>query len=319
MSHVLNNPKSCRNNQHYFCFGCIGQHLENSHTCPECMEELTPATLVEPPRVLPNMILALRIKCNHSARGYQLDRLQNHVDQCGFGPATCRNEGCGAIVNRSDKVQHETELCKFRTIECSGCEELKKQVDELKRIQEMAKTNTEEKERSFVEKQREMDEKQIEMCKKQREMEENQREVDRKIAEMMGNQLKMKEAVKRALKEGACKIEEIFDEVQIDSASPAQNTQSSKSHIFLSPQSHCPRINFDVILMGGETTDRMVLNSEEMYTSKEGQWIDLPPMVIPRASASSVVHENQVFSLVEKLILIPRRKRRRSQPIALKF
>ena len=165
MSHVLSNPKSCRNNEHYFCFGCIGQHLENSHTCPECIEELTPATLVEPPRVLLNMILALQIKCNHSARGCQLDRLQNHVDQCGFGPATCGDEGCGAIVNRSDKVQQETELCKFRTYECSGCEELKKQVDELRRIQEMAKTNTEEKKRSFVEKQREMDEKQKEMYK----------------------------------------------------------------------------------------------------------------------------------------------------------
>ena len=47
--------------------------------------------------------------------------------------------------------------------------------------------------------------------------------------------------------------------------------------------------------MGGESTDRKVLNSVEMYTSKEGQWINLPPMVIPRASASSVVHENEVI------------------------
>ena len=159
----------------------------------------------------------------------------------------------------------------------------------------MAKTNTEEKERSFVEKQREMDEKRKQMYKKQREREEKQREVDRKMAEMMGNQLKMKEVVKKALKEGACTIDKIFDEVQIDSASPVQNTQSSQPHIFLSPQSHCPRINFDVILMGGETTDRKVLNSVEMFTCKEGQWIDLPPMVIPRASASSVVHENEVI------------------------
>ena len=60
---VLNTPKSCRNNQHYFCSGCIDEHLKNSHTCPECMEELTPATLVQPPRVLLNCILELRIKC----------------------------------------------------------------------------------------------------------------------------------------------------------------------------------------------------------------------------------------------------------------
>ena len=290
---VLNNPKSCRNNQHYFCFGCIGQHLENSHTCPECMEELTPATLVEPPRVLLNMILALRIRCNHGARGcpeyVQLDRLQNHVDQCGFGPTTCGNEGCGAIVNRSDKVRHETELCKFRTIECSGCEELKKQVDELKRNQEMARKNTEEKERNFVEKQRELDDKKKEIDKKQREMDQKQGDMERKMAEVIENQLKMKEAVKKALKEGACKIEEIFNDVQIDSEPP------TKPHIFLSPQSHGFRINFDVILMGGESEDEKVLNSVEMYASKEGRWIDLPPMVIPRTSASAVLHENQVI------------------------
>ena len=289
---VLNNPKSCRNNQHYFCFGCIGQHLENSHTCPECMEELTPATLAEPPRVLLNMILALRIKCNHSARGcpeyVQLDRLQNHVDKCGFGPATCGNEGCGGIVNRCNKVRHETELCKFRTYECSGCEELKKQVEELKRNQAIAKKNTEEKERKISERQRELDE-------EQRKMDEKQRDMERKMAEMMENQLKMKEVVKRALKEGACKIEEIFNDVQVDLAPPSQNTQSLKPHTFLSPQSHVPRINFDVILMGGKIEYNEVLNSVEMFTSKEGRWIDLPPMVIPRASASSVVHENEVI------------------------
>ena len=296
---VLNNPKSCRNNQHYFCFGCIGQHLENSHTCPECMEELTPATLVEPPRVLLNMILALRIKCNHSARGcpeyVQLDRLQNHVDQCGFGPMTCGNEGCGAIVNRSDKVRHETELCNFRTIECSGCEKLKKEVDELKRNQEIAKKNTEERKEILL-KNREkwMTSKKKLIKSRKKWMTSKEIWKEKWLKWKMENQLKMKEGVKRALKEGACKIEEIFD-VQVDSAPLAQNTQSSKPHIFLSPQSHCPRINFDVILMGGEATDGKVLNSVEMYTSKEGQWIDLPPMVIPRASASSVVHENEVI------------------------
>ena len=289
---VLNNPKSCRNNQHYFCFGCIGQHLENSHTCPKCMEELTPATLVEPPRVLLNMILALRIKCNHRARGcpkyVQLDKLQNHVDHCGFGPATCGNEGCGMDVNRSDKVRHETELCKFRTILCSGCGELKKQVEELKRKQEMAKKNSEEiqtkmveKQREMEEKQKEIDEKQREMDEKQREMNEKQKEVDRNIAAVMESQLKIKEA----LKDGACKIGKIFDDLQLDSL-PARNP----------PQNLGSRINYDIIIMGGSGDfDEKITNSVEFFSCKEGRWIDLPPLVVPRLLASSVVYKNQVI------------------------
>ena len=158
---VLNNPKSCGNNQHYFCSGCINEHLKNSHTCPLCMEELTPATLVQPPRVLLNCILELRIKCIHSQRGcpehVQLGRLLNHVDECGFAPAQCENEGCGAEVNRFEKAYHETELCKFRKVECYGCGKLMKQVEELR---------------------------------------ENQRITDRKLADVLEDQLRMKDVIK---------------------------------------------------------------------------------------------------------------------------
>ncbi len=202
---VLNNPKGCRNNQHYFCFGCIGEHLKNSHTCPECMEELTPATLVQPPRVLLNCILELRIKCSYSNRGcleyVKLGNLQTHVDQCGFAPAKCGNEGCGAEVNEREKVRHETELCKFRKVECYGCGELKKEIQELKRNQEKIKN---------------MEEKQIEM--------------DRKMAEVLDIQSRIKEGVKEAFKESLNKIESIFDATQSDSRS-TQSAQASKPDV----------------------------------------------------------------------------------------
>ena len=136
---VLNNPKSCRNNEHYFCFGCIGEHLKNSHTCPECMEELTPETLGTPPRVLLNCISELRIKCDYVERGcsdpVQLGRLQNHLDQCGFAPVTCGNDGCEMQVNTKDRIHHETELCEFRRVPFAEYAELKAQVLEMEREQ----------------------------------------------------------------------------------------------------------------------------------------------------------------------------------------
>ena len=132
---VLNDPKSCRNNQHYFCFGCIGQHLANFHTCPECMEELTPETLGTPPRVLMNCIAELPIKCNYSERGcsdrVQLGRLQNHLDQCGFAPVTCGNDGCEMEINKRDRIHHETELCEFRRVRCHNCGEIGEEMVKL--------------------------------------------------------------------------------------------------------------------------------------------------------------------------------------------
>ena len=169
---VLDNPKGCRNNQHYFCFACIGRHLKNNHTCPTCMDELTPETLVDPPRVLLSIIQELRVKCSYSTRGcpeyVQLGRLQNHVDECLFAPAVCENEGCGKEVNKGDKVRHETEQCKFRTLDCHGCAELKKEMQDLRRNQEKAV----------------------------KRMDEHQEEMDRRMAVMVE---RVKEGVKEIL------------------------------------------------------------------------------------------------------------------------
>ena len=268
---VLNNPKSCRNNQHYFCSGCIGEHLKNSRTCPECLEELTPETLVQPPRVLVNCILELRIKCIHSQRGcsehVQLGRLQSHVDKCGFAPAQCENEGCGAQVNRDVKIRHESELCKFRKIECYGCVELKKEIQELRKSQE--ETN--------------------------KKLQAQQIEMDRKMAKVLENQLRMKEGVKEALQESLDKIETIFNDDSQSDCLATQNPQAPKPHVAQSPQQIGCRINQDIFVMGGEKKDGKPTNCVEKFCSKEGRWVDVAPMVVPRVSASSVVFNNQVI------------------------
>jgi hypothetical protein len=244
------------------------------------MDELTPATLVEPPRVLLNCILELRIKCGYSNRGcpeyIKLGSLQNHVDQCGFAPAKCENEGCGAEVNKCEKVRHETELCKFRKVECYGCGELKKEMQELKRSQEKANKNLEE---------------------TRKEMDEKQREMDRKMAVVMENQLRIKEGVKEmriAMVSSLDKMESIFNDAQIDSP-PTQGAQASKPHVIQSTLQIGPPINHDVIIMGRTDKDGKPTNSVEKFCCKEGRWVDLAPMIVSRESASSVVLDNQVI------------------------
>ena len=47
--------------------------------------------------------------------------------------------------------------------------------------------------------------------------------------------------------------------------------------------------------MGGEKKDGKPTNSVEKFCSKEGRWMDVVPMVVPRVSASSVVFNNQII------------------------
>jgi hypothetical protein len=106
---VLKNPQACENKEHTFCRACILLHLGNSHTCPECRENLSPETLKNPPRFLMNCLSDLRIFCDYRSRGCPEDvRLENlpiHVDQCEFAPVECGR--CGVVVNRKDKDKQE--------------------------------------------------------------------------------------------------------------------------------------------------------------------------------------------------------------------
>ena len=133
---VLRDPRTCNNKEHPFCLSCITQHLRNSHTCPECREHLTPETLKDPPRFLKNILSELKIKCEYNARGCPgfvlLGNLQNHVDRCGFAPVMCGNEGCGTVVNKRDKENHERDLCHFRIPKCHDCRDIKAGQAEMK-------------------------------------------------------------------------------------------------------------------------------------------------------------------------------------------
>ena len=115
----------CRNNEPLFCRDCITEHLStNSHTCPECKEDLTVET-VRRARVISNILSELKINCDFSHRGCQeyirLEELDSHIESCGFAPVKCSNEECEMIVNKREIIHHESTVCEYRKAKCHNC------------------------------------------------------------------------------------------------------------------------------------------------------------------------------------------------------
>ena len=132
---VLKDPVLCLRNQHCFCRSCITKHLENSLRCPTCADELTVATLAEPNRMVKDYLNELNIHCVYNNRGcheiVQLEHLDNHEATCGFTPAVCTNQGCGATLNQGDLIHHQRELCEFRKLKCHWCGEMTKTLADM--------------------------------------------------------------------------------------------------------------------------------------------------------------------------------------------
>ena len=119
---VLKDPRTCRNNEHVFCLGCISEHLRvNSETCPECKEDLTVATLRRP-RLVNNYLSKLKINCDHASRGCLeficVGDLESHAGSCGFAPVLCSNKNCGMVINKKEREHHETLFCEYKKQDC---------------------------------------------------------------------------------------------------------------------------------------------------------------------------------------------------------
>ena len=123
---VLKDPMQCDNNEHYFCSGCIKEHLKKtSHSCPVCQDKLTVETLRKAPRIVGDCVSRYKISCDYATRGcdevLELGTLQTHVQDCDFMPVSCSNEGCDKIISKRDVKHHENELCQFKTTTCDDC------------------------------------------------------------------------------------------------------------------------------------------------------------------------------------------------------
>ena len=266
---VLKDPVMCRNNEHLFCRDCITEHLNaNSHTCPECNEDLTVETLRRA-RVISNILSGLKIKCDYSERGCQesirLDELDSHVENCGFAPVKCSNEECEMIVNKREIIHHESAVCEYRKVKCHSCGKIEQDVEEMKEKMEKMKEKMEGKIEGMDEKMGEIKEKMLEM--------------DEKVAEKMEGITTDVEEVKRLMVQMFEKLRFLENTIQISSAVNYASTSLME----------------DILVAGGWDADGNELKSVEKFSWKKNAWERVCSMNVGRVGATSFVYENQVF------------------------
>ncbi|XP_028414513.1 kelch-like protein 40b isoform X2 [Dendronephthya gigantea] len=307
---VPKDPRLCQHKDHIFCFAHISRHLvQNSQTCPVCRDPLTQETLRRPTGFLKNYWEGLKIKCDHHERGcpdyVRLEHLSKHVEECGYAPVMCRNEGCDTQVNRRDIETHEKNFCQFRLAKCHDCKNIKKNVDEtnvritaietkleeMKRKQDEIKINVDEIKASQVETSVQMTaigSIQDEMKRKQDEMKKNQNEMKTSQNEMKRNQEEMKQSMNE--------MREQFERIMMMMNQTFQGNNTNKNGASAMNQTG-PVNNQDVIIIGGRygLGEDKVLNTVEKYNIVEGKSTVLLRLNHPRTSSASCVYNNDVF------------------------
>ena len=278
---VLKDPVMCRRNQHYFCRGCITEHLRrNSHTCPTCADELTVDTLTDAPRIVTDYLNERKIRCDYEDRGcrelVQLQNLNRHVAECGFGPVVCGNQGCGQTISKRDRTYHESELCQFRKLKCHNCEEISTMMAGMETKVANIDMKLDKMEAGTSTKIAHTDTKLETINTNMANMEAKFEAVNNEIREMRMslNEMKdgfdhLKEAVLEKIESKERKQEEITRDV-----SGAESGGKENQHIFVAGG------------VGGK--------SAEIFNYPKRLWSLLKPMPKNRSKASSFVYNNHV-------------------------
>ena len=276
---VLKDPVLCPKNHHCFCRGCITKYLENYQKCPTCADRLTVQTLVEPQRMVKQMLNALNIHCVYVDRGCQeileLQNLDSHEATCGFTPAVCTNQGCGATVNQRDLIHHESEVCEFRKLKCHSCGEMTKTLTNMeKRIANVEKNM----ETNFKNIQTNMAKMDTRMANVEKNIEKNMQKMEKNIADkfdiinhnVTGSQTALIEAFNE-MKDVLLKMEDKIEE----NTRKVRNTPSGDRE--------------NIIVAGGLGTDYV-----EMFNWRQRTWSPLQSMPKQRFGATSFVYNNHV-------------------------
>ena len=299
---VLKDPVLCPRNQHCFCRGCITKHLENSRRCPTCADELTEETLIQPPRMVKDYLDELNIRCVYRDRGceeiVQLQHLDQHEDSCGFTPAVCGNQGCGAILNKRDLIHHESELCEYRKLKCHSCEEMTKTLADVKKQTTRMETNQKNMETKLVNLEKNL-EKNMETQIKNTDttmkntaiMETRMANVETRMANVETKMVQMKtdlegklDAVNNEVKGLRRALVEAFNEMK-DVLVKMDGKKEENARKVSGPSGD----RENIIVAGGVGND-----SVEMFNWRQRTWSPLQSMPQQRWGATSFVYNNQV-------------------------
>ncbi len=293
---VLKEPRMCRNNEHIFCLDCISEHLRvNSQTCPECNEHLSVDTLRRA-RLASNYLSKLKINCDHASRGCPeftcLEDLEAHVANCGFAPVLCSNAECGMVINKQERVHHETAVCQYRRVKCHDCGQVQQVVGKL--------------EGSLME----LDGKVEATNKEMKEMKNNQDEMkkivgilDGKVEAVKNSQDQLKQdqqEVKKEVKdvkESLSKVNKDVDDVKV----MMMQTLEKFNMLELMNKLPCPTEGVlntprEVILIaGGNGPAKNTGKSTEIYSWEKNGWFELSQMNEEHNGASSFIYNDQIF------------------------
>ncbi len=261
---VLKDPVLCPRNHHCFCRACITKHLENFQRCPTCADELTVETLAEPQRTIKDILNEMNIHCIYISRGcqeiVQLQHLDQHEATCGFTPAFCTNQGCGATVNQRDVIHHQSEVCEFRKLKCHSCGEVTKTLQDIdERI-----ANVEKNVASMGTK----------IANMETNMERNTEDMERKF-EAVNNEVR---GLKTVLVEGFDEMKNVLVKMEDKKDENARKVRDAPSG---------DREN--IIVAGGKGTD-----SVEMFNWRQRTWSPLQSLPKERWGATSFVYNNHV-------------------------
>ena len=285
---VLREPVLCPRNHHCFCRSCITKHLENSRRCPTCADELTVETLAEPQRMVKDYINELNIHCIYIDRGcqeiLQLQHLDNHEATCGFTPAVCTNQGCGATLNQRDLIHHQSELCEFRKLKCHSCGEMTKTLASMEERIANVENNVAKIE-NIVTMETDIKNTQTDMATNVANMETRMANMETNMADMKTDMEEKLEAVNNEVKGLKTALIEGFDEMKDvlvkmedkieENTRKVRNTASGDKE--------------NIIVAGGYGTD-----SVEMFNWRQRTWSPLQSMPKQRYGATSFVHNNHV-------------------------
>ena len=301
---VLKEPRMCRNNEHIFCLDCISEHLRvNSQTCPECNEHLSVDTLRRA-RLASNILSKLKINCDHASRGCPeftcLEDLETHVANCGFVPVLCSNAECGMVINKQERVHHETAVCQYRKVKCHDCGQIQEGWGIFKgRFMELdGKMEATNKEIC-----KEMKNNQVEMKKVVGKLEGRLTELVGKVEAVKNSQDRLKQdqqEVKKEVKdvkESLSKVNKHVGDVKVMMIQMLEkfnmlelmNKLPSPTEAVL----NTPRE--DILIAGGDGPVHTDIKSTEIYSWEKNCWFEVSRMNEVHAGASSFIYNDQVF------------------------
>ena len=296
---VLKDPVMCRRNQHYFCHGCITEHLRrNSHTCPTCADELTVETLGEVPRIVKTYLNERRIRCDYEDRGcrelVQLQNLSRHVAECGFSPVVCGNQGCGQTISKRDRTYHESELCQFRKLKCHNCEEISTMMAgmETKVADLDTKINT-----NMAHNKTEMKNTKTKLNNVETKLAHTDMKIETIHTKMANFQTKVEarlEAVDnevRGMKMSLSEMKDGFDHLKEAVLEKIESKERKQEEITrdVSGAESGGRENQHIFVAGGKET-----KSAEIFNYSKKLWLSLKPLPVHHTRATSFVYNNHV-------------------------